>query len=145
MADAPNIYEELHTALKSFQDFLDANTATDSPLIKAIGALKVIVPQVTSLLDTLISLMNGLKTAIDNIKLQGITAEALGKIADFSKALTTLLQVAETLLPDQKSAIDQALNAAKVVEGLPSFDQLKDLIKGAIDAIIVDLGKLKAA
>lgn len=138
MADS-NLYADLKKALQDFKDFLDANVATIKP---AITALKAIIPQISDLIDKLISLMGQLKTAIQNLNVGAIPG--LDKVSAFTTSAKTLLQTAENLLPDQKSAIDEVLGVVDVVSGLPSLDTLKADILNLIDAIVADLNQLKS-
>jgi len=139
MADTSNLYDELKTTLNDFKTFLDQNTATIGPAIKA---LKTVVPQITDLLNKLIDLMNKLLTTI-----QGLNPNAIPGLADATKFTTqvkTFLQTAKGLLPDEASAIDQVLQAADVVGGLPSLDAVKAEIVALLQAIIHDLTTLNA-
>jgi hypothetical protein len=139
MPDSSNLYTQLKDALNQFKTFLDSSTAELKP---AIAALKPIVPQVGDLLNKLIGLMGELKTAINNIDVGGIPG--LDKVSTFTNSVTTLLQTAESLLPQEKSAIDEVLSAANVVTGLPSLSTVKNDILGLLDAIIADLNTLNA-
>jgi ABC-type transporter Mla subunit MlaD len=139
MADTSNLYQDLKNALNDFKTFLDSNVATLKP---AITALEAVLPQVGQLLDQLITLMGQLKTAIQNLNVSGIPG--LAQVSQFTTATKTLLQTAENLLPDQKSAIDSVLGVVDVVSGLPSLDQVKTDILNLIGGIIQDLNSLKA-
>lgn len=141
MADGSNIYQEVKDAMATFKKFLDDNTPVLKP---AIAALKPIVPQIGDLLTKLIDLMGQLKTAINNIDLSTIGGDALGKISAFTAAVTGLLKAAESLLPQQKDAIESVLGAASVVTGLPSLDTVKQDILNLIDGIIADLTQLNS-
>jgi hypothetical protein len=138
MAD-PNLFQELKDALTSFKSFLDTNTTIIKP---AIVALKPIVPQIGDLLTKLITLMGQLKTAIQNINVG--TIPGLNKVSEFTTAITTVLHTAQALLPQQSGDIQQVLDAASVVTGLPSVDQIKAEILGLLDAIITDLTTLNS-
>ncbi len=139
MPDTSNLYQDLKKALNDFKTFLDQNVATIKP---AISALKSIVPQIGDLLDKLINLMGQLKTAIQKLNVSNIPG--LSQVSQFTTAAKTLLQTAENLLPDQKSAIDDVLGVVGVVSGLPSLDQVKGDILTLIDGIIADLNSLKS-
>jgi hypothetical protein len=138
MAD-PNLFQELKDALTSFKSFLDTNTAIIKP---AIAALKPIVPQIGDLLNKLIALMNDLKTAIQNINVGAIPG--LDKVSQFTSAVKTVLQTAQALLPQESGQIQQVLDAANVVTGLPSLDQVKQEILDLLTAIIGDLTTLNS-
>ena len=139
MADATNLYQDLKKALSDFKTFLDSNVATIKP---AIQALKAILPQVGDLIDKLISLLGQLKTAIQNLNVSNIPG--LSQVSQFTSAAKSLLQTAESLLPDQKTAIDDVLSVVDVVSGLPSVDQVKTDILNLLDGIIQDLNSLKS-
>ena len=138
MPDSSNLYQELKDALTQFKQFLDTGTATLKP---AIALLLPVVPQVGDLLTKLISLMGQLKDAINNIDVGAIPG--LSEVSQFTASATTLLQSAEALLPQQKSAIDDVLNVANVVTSLPSFSTLKQEILDLLTGIISDLNSLK--
>ncbi|HEV2359517.1 MAG TPA: hypothetical protein VGZ23_18150 [bacterium] len=139
MADTTNLYQDLKKALNDFKTFLDSNVATIKP---AIQALKAILPQIGDLIDKLVNLMNQLKTAIQNLNVSSIPG--LSQVSQFTTAVKSLLQTAETLLPDQKAAIDDVLGVTDVVSGLPSLDQVKTDILNLIDGIVQDLNSLKS-
>lgn len=135
----PNLFQELKDALTEFKTFLDTNV----PVIKpAIQALKSIIPQIGDLLDKLIDLMGKLKTAIQNLNVGAIPG--LDKVTAFTQGVTTLLQTAKNLLPNEARTIDDVLAVANVAGSLPSVDQLKAEILSLIDAIVVDLNSLKS-
>lgn len=136
MAD---LFQELKDALTSFKGFLDTNTATIKP---TIAALKPIVPQIGDLLTKLITLMGQLKTAIQNINVGAIPG--LDKVSQFTTAVTTVLHTAQALLPQESGDIQQVLDAASVVTGLPSVDQVKQEILDLLTAIIADLTTLNS-
>ncbi|MBV8580270.1 MAG: hypothetical protein JO225_03635 [Candidatus Eremiobacteraeota bacterium] len=138
MADT-NLYQDLKNALSDFKSFLDTNTATIKP---AITALKSLVPQIGTLLTSLIDLMGKLQTEIDSINVGAIPG--LDKVSAFTQSAKTLLTTAEGLLPDEKSSIDSVLSAIDVVGGLPSLDSVKTDIDNLIKAIVADLNTLNA-
>ncbi len=134
-----NLYQDLKNALTEFKTFLDTNTATIKP---AIQALKSIVPQVGDLVTKLIDLMNSIKTEIQNLNVSNIPG--LSQLSAFTNAAKTLLQVAESLVPDKKTQIDDVLSVVNVVSGLPSLDTVKQDILTLIDGIIGDLNALNS-
>ena len=134
-----NLFQELHDALTQFKQFIEANQAT---LTAGVSGLKKIVPQVGDLMTKLIALMGQLKDAVNNLNLAAIPG--LDKVSQFTTAVTGLLQTAEALLPQQKSAIDDVLNAANVVTGLPSLDAIKQEILDLLSAIVTDLQAINA-
>ena len=134
-----NLYQDLKNALTDFKTFLDANVATIKP---AISALKSIVPQVGDLVTQLITLMNQLKTEIQNLNVSNVPG--LSQLSSFTTSAQTLLQTAENLLPDQKSNIDAVLSVISVVGSLPSLDTVKQDILTLLDGIIGDLNSLNS-
>jgi hypothetical protein len=139
LADSSNLYQEVKDAMTTFKKFLDDNTATLKP---AIAALKPIVPQIGDLLTKLIGLMGELKTAITNIDVSNIPG--LSQVSAFTSGITALLQAAESLLPQEKAAIDDVLGAANVVTSLPSLSTVKQDILNLIDGIVSDLNSLNS-
>ena len=134
-----NLYQDLKNALTDFKTSLDKNVATIKP---AIQALKSIVPQIGDLVTKLIDLMNKLKAEIQNLNVGGVPG--LSQLAGFTAAAKSLLETAESLLPDQKGSIDDVLSVVNVVGGLPSLDTVKADILKLIDDIIADLNSLNS-
>src|SRR5579864_876430 len=134
---ATNLYADLKTALSDFKTFLDKNTATIKPAIKALEA---VVPQVSGLVTKLVDLMGKMKTEIQNLNVAGVPG--LDQISKFTDAITTVLTTAKNLLPDQATNIQDVLNVTSVVTGLPTFDTVKKDILTLIDGIIADLNQL---
>ena len=139
MADTSNLYQELKGALQQFKQFLDSTTTTLKP---AIQALKPMVPQIGGLLTKLIGLMNQLRDAVNQIDVSNIPG--LQQVTEFTTAVTTLLQTAESLLPAEKAAIDDVLSAATVVTQLPSLSDVKQQILDLLTGVIGDLQALNA-
>jgi hypothetical protein len=135
MAD---LYKDLKTALTEFKGFLDTGANTLGPVIKAV---EQVVPQLSGLVTDLITLMEKIKTEIQNLNVSGI--KGLDQIAKFTAAITAVLTTAKSLLPDDAAAIQKVLDVTGVVTGLPSVDSVKKDITDLIDAIVVDLNKLK--
>ena len=135
-----NLFEDLRNALKDFKGFLDQNV----PLIKpAIQSLKAIVPQITELIDKLITLMGELKTEIQKLLSSG-PIQNLDKITQFTAGITTLLTTAKTVVPAEAATIDDVLKVAQLAGSLPTIGQLKDEINSLIDAIVAHLNSLKS-
>jgi len=135
-----NLFEDLRNALKDFKGFLDQNV----PLIKpAIQSLKSIVPQITELIDKLITLMGELKTEIQKLLSSG-PIQNLDKITQFTAGITTLLTTAKTVVPAEAATIDDVLKVAQLAGSLPTIGQLKDEINSLIDAIVAHLNSLKS-
>ena len=139
MADTSNLYQQLKDALQQFKQFLDGAAATLKPAIKQ---LKPMVPQIGDLIKKLIDLMNQLHDAVNQIDVNNIPG--LQQVTQFTTAVTTLLQTAESLLPAEKTAIDEVLTAAGVVTQLPSLGDVKQQILDLITGIIGDLQALIA-
>jgi phage-related protein len=137
MADT-NLYQELKDALQELKDFLQANTATIKPAVQALAG---IVPQVVTLIDELIDLLGQVKTEIQNLDVGAIPG--LDEVSEFTGNVTTFLETAKTLLPDQKETIEDVIGAASVVGSLPTLDQVKGDIITLIDAIVGNLNQLK--
>lgn len=137
---APNLFEELKSALQEFKDFLDANVNTIKPAVAPLDQLTG--GRVSELITKLIGLMNDLKGEID--KLDPNLVPGLDKVTTFTQSVTTLLQTSKSLLPDQASTIDDILGVAGIVTSLPSIDQLKTELKALIDAIVGHLNSLKS-
>jgi ABC-type transporter Mla subunit MlaD len=138
MAEQTNLYQELKDALQELKDFLQQNTATIKPAIQALASL---VPQAVTLIDDLIGLLNQVKTEINNLNVSGIPG--LSEVSEFTQTVTTFLNTAKALLPNEASTIDEVLGAASVIGSLPSLDQVKQEIIQLIDAIVADLNQLK--
>jgi hypothetical protein len=133
-----NLYKDLENALNDFKTFLDSNTATIAPAIKALEA---VVPQISDLVTKLVDLMGKMKTEITNLNVTGIAG--LDQVSKFTNAITTVLTTAKSLLPDQATTIQDVLDVTNVVTGLPSLDTVKQDIIKLIDGIVADLGQLK--
>jgi hypothetical protein len=58
--------------------------------------------------------------------------------------VTALLQTAESLLPQEKDAIDTVLGAANVVTGLPSLATIKQDILNLLDGVVADLNTINS-
>lgn len=139
MADT-NLFQELKDVLQDFKEFLDQNV----PIIKpAITAVAEFVPQINELVNSLVSLLTDLKTEIQNLDV-GII-QNLDKVGEFTTGVSTLLESAKTLLPDQASAIDEVLDIARIASSLPSIDQVKTEIINLLDAVIAHLNSLKSS
>jgi hypothetical protein len=137
---APNLFEELKTALTDFKTFLDQNVGTIKPAINALAAL---IPQINELIDKLIDLMGKLKTEIQNLDVSNIPG--LAQASEFTEKIKSLLTTTKGLLPDQAGTIDDVLEVANVVSGLPSLDAVKGEILALLDAINAHLASLKSA
>jgi ABC-type transporter Mla subunit MlaD len=138
MPEQTNLYQELRDALQELKDFLQQNTGTIKPAIQALASL---VPQVVTLIDDLVGLLNQVKTEINNLNVSGIPG--LSQVSQFTQTVTTFLNTAKALLPNEASTIDEVLGAASVIGSLPSLDQVKQEIIQLVDAIIADLNQLK--
>jgi len=81
------------------------------------------------------------KTEINSLNVSGIPG--LSEVSQFTQTVTTFLNTAKALLPNEASTIAEVLGAAIVIGSLPSLDQVKQEIIQLIDAIIADLNQLK--
>jgi hypothetical protein len=135
-----NLFEELKDVLQDFKDFLDANVATIKPAINALAGL---IPQINELIDLLISLLDKLKTEIENLDVSSIPG--LEEVSSFTSKIRAFLEAAKNLLPEESATIDQVLSVADVVTGLPSLEEVKAEILSLIAAIRAHLVSLKAA
>jgi len=137
---ADNLFDELKDVLQDFKDFLDENVSVIQP---AVAALKAIIPdQIDDLLSKLISLINKLKTEIQNLDVSSIPG--LAEASEFTEKIKSFLEAAKNLLPDDTSEIDDVIAVADVVAGLPSLDELKTEIIALLDAIIGHLNTLNS-
>jgi phage-related protein len=140
MATTPTtLFDDLKKALGDFKEFLHTNIGT---IHQAVTALRSVIPKITDLLTQLIDLLGKIKAEVD--KLASTPIPGLDQVSTFTGSIKTLLQTAENLLPDEKSAIDDVLKVADVVTGLPSVAQIQKEIDDLIDAIIADLNTLKS-
>lgn len=137
---APNLFEELKSALTDFKTFLDQNVGTIKPAINALASL---IPQINELIDKLIDLMGRLKTEIQNLDVGNIPG--LAQASEFTEKIKALLTTTRNLLPEQAGTIDDVLGVANVVSGLPSLDAVKGEILSLLDAINAHLASLKSA
>jgi len=140
MPDPQNLYQELKNVLQQFKTFLDEKT----PIIKpAIGPLNTALGgRLFELLDKLISLMNSLKTEINNLNVGAVPG--LNEVSQFTTAVKTLLDTSKNLLPSEAGTIDDILSVVNVVSGLPTLDTVKADILGLINDIIGHLNNLKS-
>ena len=133
-----NLYEELRDLLAEFKEFLDENVATIKPAVNALAAL---VPQINDLINQLVTLMNDLKTEIQNLDVSGIPG--IGEVSEFTSKVKALLEASRGIL-NENDTIDEILRTADVVTSLPTLDQVKGEILTLIDGIVVHLNSLKA-
>ncbi len=137
---ATNLFEDLKKALQELKDFLAEKEPVIEPAVKALKGLGL---PIGDLLTELITLLNKLKTEINNLDTSQIPV--LNDVSAFTGAVRSALEAAKTLLPDEAADIDKVLGIADVVTSLPSLDQIKQEITDLIDAINGDLDKLNKA
>lgn len=125
-----SIYDDLKKALQDFKSFLDTNK---QPIHAAIGPLKSLVPQIGDLLTALIDLMGKLADKVNQLDVGNIPG--LAQVSEFTQDVQTLLQVVNTILPDQSSTINDVVGKAKVVGGLPGLGAVKQDILGLINDV----------
>lgn len=136
---APNLFEELKTALTTFDKFLSDNVEAIKPVIQPLSQL---VPQIKELITKLIDLINKLKTEVE--KLNPDQVPGLDKVTQFTTATKALLTTAKSLLPNEAATIDDVLTVANVVSSLPSVTAVKQEVLRLIDSIKTNLDKLKS-
>jgi hypothetical protein len=143
MADVTTtIYTDLKNALDTFRDFLTTNVPLLVPVVKA---LKLLGNQVDTLLTSLLDLMSQLRSEINALDLSSVST-SLGQLTTFATATTTLLNISESLLPNDAAAITKAKNAVAAIAGLQQLTTtVQTDIIAAIDAIVVQLNSLKNA
>lgn len=134
-----DLFRDLRNALSNLKAILDANGAG---LKTTIQTLKTVLPQVGDLLNQLISLMNSLKTDIQNLDVSNVTG--LPQLASFATSAQTVLQDSEDLLFDRKDDVDQVLGVLSILESLPSLVSVRQDILTLIDGIVADLNTLSA-
>jgi len=135
MADITStVYEDLDTALAKFELFLKNN---QGDLQKVVTALKLIGPQVGDAITTLITLMNKLEQEISAISVSPDIQLKLTQITAFAAAATTLLGVAQTLLPNDQATIAQAQAAVDAIGGMEKLiGDLKTKILQALTDVV---------
>ena len=134
-----NLFEELKEALATFKGFLDENVPK---IQEGINLLASLIPQINDLIAQLKNLLNSIKTEIQNLDVSSIPG--LSEISGMTGQVTSLLNTAKDLLPDQASEIDSVLSVANVVTGLPSLDEVKTEIVTLIDGINGHLTSLQS-
>ena len=141
MADNSNLYQDLLKALQDFQSFLDQNTATIKPAIKALEA---IIPQLSDLIGKLVGLLQTLKTTVQSISAgAGQVGAAIAQVSTFTTKVQSLVNAAANLLPQNQADVTAVLQAASVVTSLPSLGDVIDAIVKAIDGVVGDLQALQ--
>ena len=135
---APNLFEELKSALDTFKTFLDDNVGKIKPAVAPLDQMTG--GRISELIGMLVDLMTSLKAEVDKLDPNLIPNQA--DVTTFTQSVKTLLETSKGLLPDQGDTIDEILDVAEIVTSLPSIEQLKEEIKGLIDAIITHLNNL---
>jgi hypothetical protein len=125
-----NVYQDVHDALKAFEDFLK-DQATFDAIKTVITALKPHVPAIGQLLAQLISLVTELETEVRKVNVGQVTA-LTGKI-------TGLLTSAGAILPAQAGQITTLQGVvAEVTQFIPLVQEIIDsitLIKQKLTAL----------
>ena len=139
MADT-NVYQDVHNALKDFNDFLTSNKAA----IKAtVATLAVAVPQIGDVITALVGLMGKIRKAVVDVDLSAVPP-VLTDIKTMTTKATAVFTAAKALIPDSQSDIDKILDGIKVVDGVAALTaELKGLILGEIDEIVATLNFVK--
>lgn len=137
---APNLFQELQNVLTEFNEFLTQHRGTIKPAIAPLDQLTG--GRATELIDALIDLMGKLKNEIN--QLDPNIVPGLAEVTEFTESVKTLLETSKGLLPDEADTIDDILDVADIVTGLPSVADLKTALIGLIEDIIGHLNFLKA-
>ncbi len=139
MATTPtSLFEDLKTELEKFNTFLGGAVGDIRP---AMPVLRSLIPAITDLLTKLIDLMKSIKAEVDRLATPNIPAVA--EVSQFTTGVTSLLNAAKNLLPDQAGTIDDVLRVANLVSSLPSVGDIKGQIDLLIDQIVGHLETLK--
>jgi hypothetical protein len=135
MADITStVYQDLDTALATFEDFLTKN---QTDLQTVVTALKLIGPQVGNAITSLITLMNKLEEEINAISVLPDVQKKLFQITAFAAAAKTLLTVTQTLLPSEQPTITQAEAAVDAIGGMEKLiGDLKTKILQALTDVV---------
>jgi phage-related protein len=145
MMPVENAFETLNSTLQEFRNFLDNLVATGefSALKTALQTLQSFVPQIATMLNRVIALLQDLRNEIDGMD--------IGAIPNVDDAVTMLenvssvLEAARAFLPGQENEIDEVMNVAHMVSSIPGLTtDLKENILSCIDAIIAHFSNLKA-
>ena len=138
MADE-NLFQELSDALDDLKTFLQTHVDTIKAPIQQLASL---IPQINTFVTDLQGLLNDLKQEINDLDVSEIPG--LTETAEFSGKVKTALDTVKKLLPDEADTIEDVQNVAEVVHGLTQLEDLKADILACIDAINLELDKLKA-
>lgn len=133
-----NLFQELRDVLVDFRQFLDDNVGTIRPAIQALAGL---IPQVADLIGELVTLMNSVKEEVQNLDVSAIPG--LAEATQFTGQVSSFLDSANALLPDQAEAIGAVRQVADVVGSLDALDGVRDEIVATIDAINAHLESLR--
>jgi len=145
MMPVENAFETLNSTLQEFKTFLDNLVATGefAALKTALQTLQSFVPQIATMLNRVIALLQDLRNEIDGID--------MGAIPNVDDAVTlvenvsNILEAARAFLPGQANEINEVMDVAHVVSSMPGLTgNLKENILSCIDAIIVHFTNLKA-
>jgi hypothetical protein len=143
MADVSKVYDDFLAALEKLQSYIDPDKIKPedfAALHEAIKAVKKLAPQLGTALVTLVTLLTELQTAIDNLNVPA--TPAFQNAVDFIAATQAVLVLAEVLLPQEKTKIDQVLGPVSAAASLPSVTGIKDKIHKALAKIITALNTL---
>jgi hypothetical protein len=145
MMPVENAFETLNTNLQEFKNFLDNLVATGefAALKTALQALQNFVPQIATMLNRVIALLQDLRNEIDGMDLGAIPN--VGDAVTMVENVSSVLEAARAFLPGQKKEIDEVMNVAHMVSSIPGLTaDLKENILSCIDAIIIHFTNLKA-
>jgi hypothetical protein len=140
-----NAFETLNSTLQEFKNFLDNLVATGefATLKTGLQVLQNFVPQIATMLNRVIVLLQDLRNEIDGMDLGAIPN--VGDAVTMVENVSSVLEAARAFLPGQEKEIDEVMNVAHVVSSIPGLTaNLKESILSCIDAIIVHFSNLKA-
>lgn len=138
---AVNVYEEIKNALTTVKNILDQGTNTIKPAVQALAGA---VPEVNDLLGKLVTLLDKLKVAVNDLD-AGAIGGHIQTVLNLVNASKALIEKAREALPEaEKPIATTALEVATVISSLPSFDQLKAEIVALIDAVKTSIQSLRA-
>jgi|SRR5579859_1767740 len=136
------VLADLQTTLTDVLSFLQAHRGDISTAFKALSSL---FPQVNALIDSLIKILNEIKTEIDKLDISKI--QGVEQITGFTQKISAMLSAFATLLKGNpvETEINSVLDTVKTVGEIPQFaGQIKDTITKTIQQIIDQLNLIKA-
>ncbi|MDQ4023919.1 MAG: hypothetical protein M3217_00290 [Actinomycetota bacterium] len=139
---AANLYEDLRTALQQFDTFVGTEP-NRTALKNAYGALAQLFPQLGPAVIDLEALLGRVREEINNLNLGAVPG--LTQVTTLAQSVSTLLDSAKALVPEEEAAIDDINEALSVVGGLSGVtDQVKADIIAAIDSVLGHLAFIRS-